>query len=130
MAKLTCQGATLQCSFGAMPSALSVTPKNPVVTAQGALVATVMDHAPMVNIPTFGMCSAPTNPAVIAATAAALGVFTPAPCTPVTAAPWQPGSRTISIASEIVLNNSSLCLCAWAGAISITDPGQFLVDVP
>jgi hypothetical protein len=130
MAKLTCQGATLKCSFGALPAILTVTPKNPPVLIQGALAATIMDHAPIVNIPSFGMCAAPTNPAVIAATAAALGVFTPAPCVPVTTNPWFPGSQTILIANQISLNSTSLCMCKWLGAISITFPGQLFIDIP
>ena len=37
--------------------------------------ANIMDHVPMVNIMPFGMCITPSNPAVAAATAAALGVL-------------------------------------------------------
>jgi hypothetical protein len=28
------------------------------------------------------------------------------------------------------LNNSSKCMCAWAGVISILNPGQFTVQIP
>ena len=70
----------LQCSFGAAPSALSVLPANCVTT--GTPAATIMDNKPFVNILPFGMCISPANPEVIAETAAALGVLTPAPCIP------------------------------------------------
>ena len=97
-------GAVLQCSFGAAPAALVVLPANRVL-AGGPPAATIMDHAPMMNVPPFGMCSTPSNPMVAAATAAALGVLTPMPCIPVTAAPWPdqrhwtapPASRLLSI---------------------------------
>ena len=81
-------GATLQCSFGVAPSSLMVIPKGPPTMAGGPLAASIMDFAPMVNILPFGMCTSAANPSVIAATAAALGVFTPMPCVPVTVAPW------------------------------------------
>ncbi|MDA0265916.1 MAG: DUF4280 domain-containing protein [Cyanobacteria bacterium] len=132
MAKLVCQGALLQCSFGVAPSSLMVIPKGPPVTTSYMNAATIMDFVPMANIMPFGMCSAPTNPAVIATTAAALGVFTPAPCIPATVAPWVPGAATppVLINNLVALNNSSKCMCMWAGVISVQMPGQFTVDVP
>ncbi|MEO0985397.1 MAG: DUF4280 domain-containing protein [Cyanobacteria bacterium J06639_14] len=130
MALQVCTGAKLQCSFGAAPSSLTVIPKGPSVLATGPNAATIKDHVPLANIPPFGMCSAPTNPAVIAATAAAFGVFTPAPCIPVTPAPWTPGSSQVLINNTRALNNTSQCMCAWLGVISVTDPGQNLVQIP
>ncbi|MEZ4683792.1 MAG: DUF4280 domain-containing protein [Caldilineaceae bacterium] len=125
------QGATLQCSFGAAPATLTVVPSGAVTIAtDGIALATIMDHKPMVNIPTFGMCSAPTNPAVIAATAAKLGVFTPAPCVPATTTPWTPGSPTISITGKPALGNTCTLMCQWLGVISITNPGGAKVTIP
>jgi hypothetical protein len=117
-------GATLQCSFGMAPSTLNVLPLN-LVMAGGPAAANIMDNKPMVNILPFGMCSSPANPTVIAATAAALGVLTPMPCIPVTAAPWVPGAPTVLIGNMPALNNGSKCMCSWAGIISILVPGQF-----
>ncbi len=117
-------GATLQCSFGMAPSVLNVLPLN-LVMAGGPPAANIMDNKPMVNIMPFGMCSSPANPMVIAATAAALGVLTPMPCIPATAAPWVPGAPTVLIGNMPALNNGSKCLCSWAGIISILVPGQF-----
>jgi hypothetical protein len=130
MGQLVTAGAMMACSFGAAPSALIVIPTGPPASAGGPPAATIMDFKPIVNIPPFGMCSAPTNPTVIAATAAKLGVFTPAPCVPATVAPWVPGSPTVLINNMPALNNSSKCMCTWAGVISITMPGQFTVQVP
>jgi hypothetical protein len=114
-------GAAIACSFGAAPSTLNVLPTG-LTNAEGRPAATIMDAAPIVNIPPFGMCSSPSNPTVIAATAAALGVFTPMPCIPVTTA-WVPGSPTTMIAKKPALTAGSTCICAWAGVIQITVPG-------
>ncbi len=84
----------------------------------------------MVNIPPFGMCMSLANPAVAAATAAALGVLTPMPCVPVTPAPWVPGSPTVPIGNMPALNNTCQCMCNWAGVITISVPGQVTTQVP
>jgi hypothetical protein len=123
-----CLGATLQCSFGVAPSSLVVLPQNRVLTAVPD--ANIMDNKPMVNILPFGMCSSPSNPTVIAATAAALGVLTPMPCVPVTPAPWVPGSPTVLIANMPALNNTSKLMCVWGGVIQIVAPGETTVMIP
>lgn len=123
-----CMGATLQCSFGAAPSTLVVLPANRTLTTTPA--ANIMDHAPMLNVMPFGMCSSLANPTVAAATAAALGVLTPMPCVPVTPAPWIVGAPTVLIGNMPALNNSSKLMCAWAGVIQIVNPGQTTVMIP
>jgi hypothetical protein len=123
-----CAGATLQCSFGAAPSALVVLPVNRTMTTTPA--ANIMDHVPMMNVMPFGMCSSLANPTVAAATAAALGVLTPMPCVPVTPAPWIVGAPTVLIGNMPALNNSSKLMCAWAGVIQIVNPGQTTVMIP
>jgi len=70
------------------------------------------------------------NPEVIAETAAALGVPTPAPCIPMTEAPWVPGSPTVLIANMPALDNSSKLMCTWGGVIQILTPGCFTTMVP
>ena len=129
MAHLVCSGATLQCSFGAAPSTLVVTPEKKVLVG-GMPAATIMDHKPIVNIATFGMCSSITNPQVASATAAAQGVLTPQPCVPVIPAPWTPGSPTVALGNIPALNSTSKCMCSWLGVITITAPGQVTVQVP
>lgn len=129
MSQCVCSGAVLQCSFGAAPSALNVLPTNRTM-AGGPPAATIMDNIPMVNVPPFGVCSSMANPAVAAATAAALGVLTPMPCVPVPAGPWVPGSPTVLIGSMPALNNTSKLMCAWAGVIQINFAGQTTVMVP
>lgn len=120
-------GALLACSFGTAPSSLMVLPAN-LVNAGGPPAANIMDYKPMVNIMTFAMCSSPANPTVAAATAAAMGVLTPMPCIPATAAPWTPGVPTVLIANMPALNNSCKCMCSYGGVISINMAGQFTVQ--
>lgn len=126
---LVCMGAMCQCSFGAAPSSLVITPENKVLGCN-LPAATIMDNIPMKNIMPFGMCSSMANPQVASATAAALGVLTPMPCIPVIPAPWAPGSPTVMIANKPALNNSSKLMCSWAGVISINNPGQTTIQVP
>ena len=124
-----CMGATLQCSFGAAPSNLVVLPVSSVLTG-GAPAANIMDNKPIVNVMPFGTCNSMSNPMVAAATAAALGAFTPMPCIPVTAAPWAPGSPTVLVGNMPALQDSSKLACNWGGVIQEVAPGQFTSMVP
>lgn len=128
MGQQVCAGALLQCSFGAAPATLAVLPANGVTT--GTPQATIMDGKPMVNVATFGVCISLSNPAVAAATAAALGVLVPMPCIPATSAPWAPGSPTVLIKGVPALNNASKLMCSFGGVIQIVSPGQATVSVP
>ena len=129
MAQQVVAGAQLQCSFGVAPSALIVTPQNKTM-ADGPPAANIMDNKPIANIPPFGMCNSPANPTVAAATAAALGVLTPMPCVPVTAAPWAPGAPTVLIGNMPALNNTSKCMCNWGGVISVLNAGSTKTMIP
>jgi len=110
------------------PGMLNVLPVNRTTTAMP--IANIMDNKPFVNIAPFGMCNSMANPAVASATAAALGVLTPMPCTPAIAAPWVPGSPTVLVANMPALNNSSKCMCNFGGVIQIVNPGQMTIQVP
>jgi hypothetical protein len=123
-----CNGAMCQCSFGAAPCTLIVTSVTDTLGCNMP-VATIMDNQPA-NLPSFGMCSAMANPAVASATAAAMGVLTPQPCTPVIATPWAPGSPTVMIDNKPALTNSSKTMCSWAGVIQIVNPGQQTIQIP
>lgn len=126
MPKVVVLGASLKCSFGMSPGKLLVVP--PMYTATKKAIATIMDHVPIVNIAPFGMCQSTTNPMVIAATAAALGVLTPMPCVPVTPAPWAPGAKKVNVGKKPALLATCKLNCNWAGIIEVTDPGQTKVD--
>lgn len=121
--------AQLMCTFGAAPSVFVVLPANRVM-AGGMPAANIMDYIPMTNIMPFGVCMSIANPTVAAATSAALGVLTPMPCIPATAAPWAPGAATVLIGNMPALDNPSMCNCMWAGVITITNPGQTTVMIP
>ena len=126
MGQQVCAGAMLQCSFGMAPTSLIVLPQNHVMATTPA--ANIMDHTPM-NIPTFGMCQSLANPAVAAATTAAMGVLTPMPCTPLIPAPWLPGNPKVLIGNMPALTTGSCCMCAMgSGSISIVNPGQIKVQ--
>ena len=111
----------VKCAMGTTPSPLAVLPAPRVMVASQP-AATIMDFKPMSNISSFGMCLSPANPQVAAATAAALGVFTPQPCIPATSSPWAPGAPTVLIAGQPALTNTSTCQCMWGGVITVTSP--------
>ena len=123
-----CTGAMMMCTMGLAPSTFSATPK--MVKTGNMDAGNIMDNVPMLNIPPFGMCISPSNPAVSAATTAALGVLTPMPCMPVIPAPWIPGALTVLVDLKPALNMSSKALCTWAGSISILIPGQMTEMIP
>lgn len=123
MPPFVAMGATLQCTFGAAPASMIVTPEKGV-TGTKLPIANIMDHVPFKNIPTFGMCMSLANPTVAAATAAALGVLTPMPCVPATSAPWVPGHPKALVKKMPVLNATSKCMCNWGGVIQVVVPGQ------
>jgi uncharacterized Zn-binding protein involved in type VI secretion len=113
------------CSFGAGPAAFAATQPMVKATTPAGLISDVTPA----NIPGFAMCMSPANPQVIAATSAALGVFTPQPCIPVPTGPWTPGSPTVKIGGVPALDNASTCSCAWGGMITVSSPGQMTVTV-
>jgi hypothetical protein len=127
MPQQVCMGASLTCSFGTAPSSLIVLPKSRV-NSSNMPAANIMDNIPMTNVMPFVMCTTVSNPAVAAATSAALGVLTPQPCVPVTPAPWTPGSATVMIGNMPALNNTCTLNCMWGGVISVTNAGQQTVN--
>ncbi len=122
MDSFVCSGAKLACSFGSAPSTLTPTPQSAPAQVENVQAANIMDYAPNTNVPSFGMCSSPSNPTVAAATAAAGGVLTPQACVPVIPAPWTPGDPTVLVYNNPALTPSCQCQCTWGGAITITSP--------
>lgn len=129
MALPVVHGAMTMCPMGLTPGTLNVLPINKVMF-ENKPAANIMDNKPFVNIMPFGLCKSPANPATAALTAAALGVLTPGPCTPVIPAPWIPGVPTVMLGNMPLLNNTSKCICAYGGAISISFGGAVKEVVP
>jgi hypothetical protein len=129
MSQQVVMGAQLLCTFGTTPAVLEVLPESRVMVEERP-AANIMDHEPIVNIPTFGMCTSPANPEVAAATAAAMGVLTPMPCVPATVTPWLPGAPTVLIGGQAALDNLSRCMCMWEGVVSIAMAGSVRTLVP
>lgn len=127
MAIAVCTGATMMCSFGVAPSTLVVLPLKRVITKTPSANST--DFIPVANIPPFGACSSLSNPTVAAATSAALGVLTPMPCVPVTAAPWVPGSTKVMNGGMPAVDSNCKLMCSWGGVIQVLNPGQTVVIV-
>lgn len=103
-------GAKLQCTFGAVCT-LNVI--RPMTLLENAPMANIMDFKPFVNIVPTGTCSAPTNPAVVAA------MGSPVPCTPLVTAPWVVGKPDVLVENQPALLSTDKCLCTYGGVISI-----------
>jgi hypothetical protein len=106
------QKALVRCRCGTQASQL----------ASEAAVATVREFVPFVNLRPFGLCAAPTNPAVQSATARAQGVPTPAPCVPQVASAWAPAHDWASVRGVPALAPTSQTRCQWGGIIDVVDP--------
>lgn len=123
MAEFLTSGCVLKCSFGSAPGAFQSLPRPGLPDFMQSLAgATITDIAPLVNIPSFVMCSSMANPQVAAATAAAMGALTPMPCVPVIPAPWAPPSPFVSWNGVPLATVQSMCLCTWGGQISVAQP--------
>jgi hypothetical protein len=119
-------GTPMTCSMGTAPMTFIAT-GNSLTNASKLPVGTVNDIVMAVNIPPFLLCKSPSNPAVAAATAAALGVLTPMPCTPMVAGPWSPGSEVAKLAKQKALTKGSTCNCSFGGSISFSSAIQMVM---
>lgn len=117
-------GAQCMCCFGSSPCSLQVTSQTKDLV-EGKPIATIQDMQPNVNLQPFGMCSSLANPTVAAATAAALGVLTPQPCTMIPAGLWTASNPKLLTGGAPCLTNEATLMCGFgAGTIRITMPGQ------
>lgn len=125
MSQLVNIGSQCMCTMGTAPSGIRATTQQ-MVSGGGQTFVTVADASPA-NIGPFGMCTSLANPAVASATAAALGVLTPQPCTPTPAGTWMPVNPAVTVGGSPCLTMDCKLQCSFAGTISIVSPGQFTV---
>ena len=111
MANPVVQTAVCTCPFGAAPATLTVTSQQ-TVTMGKMPTATILDGAPMANVPTFGMCSNPANPTVPATVS------------------WVPGCPTVLVCKRPLLNNTSKLICSYGGVIQVSITPAMTVKVP
>lgn len=125
MGQLVTSQAVCMCSFGTLPGNLNAL-SQVVCLAEGKPAATIQDST-TANITPFGMCTTMSNPQVAAATAAAMGVLTPQPCTLVAAGGWIPTKPNVLIGGKPCLTSDSKLMCSYGGCITISMPGQMKV---
>ena len=113
------------CSFGSMPMTLPVSSQQTVM-ACNMPVATVLNN----QCTTFGMCSCPNNPAVVAATAAAMGVLTASACLPAILTPWSPGESTVLVCGKPLLDSTSKLSCIYGGVIEVKQTPAKTIRTP
>ena len=118
-------GATCMCTNAVPPGQCAFAMGSQSTNlAEGKPMITIQDVSPA-TIPTFGMCMSMANPAVQAATAAALGVLTPVPCVPALAGPWNCQNTTVLAGGVPALTIDGKAMCSiGAGNISILNAGQ------
>ena len=116
-------GATIACPFATGTSTI-VSGSKTNVTTGGGIVLTMTDCQVGTNIVPFPACTNMSNPAVAAATSAALGVLTPSTCAPVIAGTWTSEKTNVNIGGSCVLTQSCQLQCGYGGTITITSPGQ------
>lgn len=118
MANQVSTGAALACTFGVAPTVFTASSVDVAATTPAGVITDVS----LENIPSFGLCTSLANPEVEAATEAA-GVLVPMPCVPALS-PWAPGSTRVTINGISALDDTSQCMCAYGGAITVSFPGQ------
>lgn len=124
MAAIVVTGATCMCSFGTAPCTLTASSQT-ISLAEGKPIATIQDVSPGMNLPGFGMCTSLTNPAVASATAAAMGVLTPQPCTLAPMGTWSSTNGSVLVGGKPCLTSQAVLTCSLGqGTIKITNPGQ------
>ena len=118
-APLMVHGTLLACKpWGMVPAPLTVLPLNRVLTNKRP-TATQIDTVPLMNIPSFGMCTSMANPAVLATAP----VFK-APCMPAPVGPWMMPSMRVMGGGKPFITTSACLMCMWGGMIKAQMPGQ------
>ncbi|MBM7555531.1 DUF4280 domain-containing protein [Halanaerobacter jeridensis] len=104
-----CSGAVLKCSCGGRTSNLQVVSGHNAKVC-GNLIANIMDHQPMTNVPSFGYCKDPKNS-----------------CVPNLPSPWTKVKKDVKVGQHPALLEGSTLTCSNGGQIEIVDPGQSIL---
>lgn len=107
------EGALLSCGLGTAPMPLLVTSSR-TITIDGNPVATLLDSAPLSNIPIFACCLSPTQPLAGGAALAAAP-----PCTPMETGGWQRPSLITTVDGVPTLQQDSMWICGYGGVVQI-----------
>ena len=101
------------CTFGTGPGMLLALPTS-LTLINGMPLATIMDVAPIVNIPPFSTCISPA-PSPIPPVK---------PCVPSITGTWLPGVLNVLAGGFPALDILSKAMCARGGVLTIMEPGQ------
>lgn len=119
MSEFLTTGTLIECNMGVLKIPFIADDLPGAPKENGLPVATMTQVVTGKNIASFGMCNSIANPAVVAATAAAQGVKTPAPCMPFGTA-WLPPSFTAKYLGLPLARADAVCACALGGVIKVT----------
>lgn len=124
------QNAILRCSFGLMTSILNVSDLTRPSIGTNKM-ATLADNS-MTHVPSFGMCTSINNPEVQAATMAAMGTLTPAPCPGMLAAGYWMATQFNNVIHDTsfrhFLQQDCVLYCQYLGCVQIVHSGQGVVN--
>ena len=121
MSNIVVNNGMIKCSFGAIPTPLTVIPEGmSIINGQTQLIGTINCFKPYVNIKPFGLCNSPSNPCGMGKPF----VPTPCPCTPIVTSPWSPGSKVTKVNGIPALLKNAKCQCALGGMLSVVMPGE------
>jgi hypothetical protein len=112
-----CNGARMQCSYGAGESELQVSKRGMRHSGDDRELATVEDCVPLVNIPPFRSCTAPANPYPANPSGNK-------PCTPRFSSCWSDEIEGIMLFGQKPIEQRATLACDYGGTIRLSDAGQ------
>ena len=117
-------GATCKCPFGSVCPIVVLPTTN--VFISGRQCVRMPNAQAIVNIPSFGMCNNPGNPAVIEIPP---GIIIPTACIPnITNPNWLTKKFNVKVCGQPVCSDGDMCMCSYGGIITIETSGQFSVS--
>ncbi|BFH17763.1 DUF4280 domain-containing protein [Paenibacillus melissococcoides] len=118
-------GAIVSCSYGTQPGRLKMLQSHGTYL-KGKAQLNTGDFVPGINIPSFGNCFSPLNPAVQASNMVDIYGVKKAPCVPVVTIPWANGKGDVLVDGKPALLSRCTHQCLYCGTIRIENDGQDL----